>query len=77
MDTSKANCIDKDPNLFFPENVFAQKYSIMLAKAICQSCEIRTECLQTALDNNEYGIWGGTTDEERKRLRRKLRITVR
>ena len=39
------------------------------AKAVCAGCPVRQECLDTALTQNErYGIWGGLTDVERRRL---------
>ena len=42
------------------------------ALAICQDCPVRQECLQTALaDPNLYGVWGGTTQAERRRLHRR------
>jgi WhiB family redox-sensing transcriptional regulator len=42
------------------------------ARAICEDCEVREECLQTALaDPNLYGVWGGTTKAERRRIHRK------
>lgn len=40
------------------------------AKKICESCEVRSECLQYALENDErFGIWGGLSERERRRLR--------
>jgi WhiB family redox-sensing transcriptional regulator len=42
------------------------------ARAICQECPVRQECLETALaDANLYGVWGGYTKAERRRLRRR------
>ncbi len=42
------------------------------ALALCATCPVRTECLQYALRNSEnHGIWGGTTPEERRRMRRR------
>jgi len=42
------------------------------ARAICEGCPVRQECLQTALaDRNLFGVWGGTTEAERRRLRRR------
>ncbi|MET9725425.1 WhiB family transcriptional regulator [Streptomyces zaomyceticus] len=59
------------------ENLFAQGSSQNEAKAICTTCSVRTQCLAYALDNRiEYGIWGGTTERERRRLlRRKPAVT--
>jgi WhiB family redox-sensing transcriptional regulator len=41
------------------------------ALAYCYDCPIRPACLTWALTNNEPGIWGGTTDRDRARLRRR------
>lgn len=41
------------------------------AKAICEVCEVRSECLDHAIRHDErYGIWGGLTDSERRHLPR-------
>jgi WhiB family redox-sensing transcriptional regulator len=47
------------------------------AKQVCQSCPVRTECLAEALDNQiEWGVWGGTTERERRALlRRRPNVT--
>jgi WhiB family transcriptional regulator, redox-sensing transcriptional regulator len=43
------------------------------AKAVCQSCDAKEPCLAFALaTNQESGVWGGTSEEERRRLRRSL-----
>lgn len=39
------------------------------AIAICQECPVKDECLDWALQNEDYGIWGGTTPTQRKKLR--------
>jgi len=67
MDMEQAGCRAVDPDLFFPEgkNKREQEYN---AKQICASCPIITDCLQFAIDNKQVGIWGGTTDDERRHL---------
>ena len=40
------------------------------AKRICARCRVKTECLEWALEHEEQGIWGGTSDEERRKLKR-------
>jgi WhiB family redox-sensing transcriptional regulator len=66
-----SNCLDIDPDLFFPERGASQKE----AKAVCRSCIVREECLEYALDNHEkFGIWGGLSERERRRyLRQRAR----
>ncbi len=68
----QAACRASDPELFFPVGstgpVLAE---IEAATAVCKSCPVRQPCLQFALDTNQdAGIWGGTTEDERRRLRR-------
>jgi WhiB family transcriptional regulator, redox-sensing transcriptional regulator len=63
-----ANCLGVDPDLFFPE----RGGSTREAKEVCRGCVVRQECLQYALDNSEkFGIWGGLSERERRRLRRR------
>ena len=58
-------CKDVDTNLFFSE----LKSKIEKAKTICNSCPVKSECLEFALnDGIEFGIFGGATPQERKQL---------
>jgi len=62
-----ANCLGVDPDLFFPE----RGASTREAKEVCKGCVVRNECLEYALMNGEkFGIWGGLSERERRRLRR-------
>ncbi len=65
-------CRDEDPDLFFPSTSQGPSArQILAAKAVCASCAVRRECLGYALeDTHSYGVWGGTTEEERKAMRR-------
>lgn len=61
-----AVCAQTDPASFFP----SKGESTREAKAICGGCEARPDCLEYALDNDiRHGIWGGTSERERKKLR--------
>ena len=63
----QAKCLQADPETFFPE----KGGSTRDAKAICQGCPVREECLEYALANDErFGIWGGLSERERRRLKR-------
>src|SRR5439155_16769605 len=63
----EANCLGVDPDLFFPE----RGASTREAKEVCRGCVVRTECLEYALANGEkFGIWGGMSERERRRIRR-------
>lgn len=70
-----AACAGEDVNLFFGfdrENAREKGTREAKAKAICFGCPVRVECLEFALDNGEqYGIWGGLTEDERVLLRRR------
>ena len=63
----EANCLGVDPDLFFPE----RGASTREAKEVCRGCVVREECLEYALVNGEkFGIWGGLSERERRRMRR-------
>jgi WhiB family redox-sensing transcriptional regulator len=60
-------CAQTDPEAFFPE----KGGSTRDAKKICTTCEVKAQCLEYALQNDErFGIWGGLSERERRRLRR-------
>ena len=62
-------CAQTDPEAFFPE----KGGSTREAKKICTGCEVRSECLEYALQNDErFGIWGGLSERERRRLKRQV-----
>lgn len=64
---TRANCLGVDPDLFFPE----RGASTREAKSVCAGCEVKADCLEYALTNGEkFGIWGGLSERERRRLRR-------
>ncbi|SLH38627.1 WhiB family transcriptional regulator [Mycobacteroides abscessus] len=63
----KALCAQTDPEAFFPD----KGGSTREAKRICQGCEVKDECLEHAMANDErFGIWGGLSERERRRLKR-------
>ena len=65
--TTDALCAQVDPDLFYPETGAPNRD----AKQVCAGCNVRAECLAYALANRErFGVWGGTTERERRRLRR-------
>ncbi len=70
LDTSwqqYSNCLGVDPDLFFPERGASTKE----AKEVCRGCVVREDCLEFALQNGEkFGIWGGMSERERRRIRR-------
>lgn len=62
-------CAQTDPEIFFPEFTSSKK-DIQTAKAICRTCDFQTECLEYAVVTYSIGIWGGTTDRERRKFRK-------
>lgn len=75
-----AACREVDPKLFFPVGTAgpAVEAQVAGAKAICAACPIRGECLRFAVTTNqEYGIWGGLDEHERRDLRRQWRRRAR
>ena len=63
----EALCAQTDPEAFFPE----KGGSTREAKRVCVGCDVRAECLEFALRNDErFGIWGGLSERERRRLKR-------
>ena len=70
----EANCRGVDPDLFFPE----RGASTREAKAACRGCEARVDCLEYALAHGEkFGIWGGLSERERRRVRRQRALDRR
>jgi WhiB family redox-sensing transcriptional regulator len=59
--------------IFFP----SRGDSIDEARAICERCPVTQECLDFALANNCIGVWAGTSDRQRRRLRRGVRANGR
>ena len=67
-----ASCRSVDPDLFFPVGTTGMAVEqIESAKAVCDECPVSGPCLEFALSTNQdSGVWGGTSEEERRTLRR-------
>jgi WhiB family redox-sensing transcriptional regulator len=66
-----AACSGLPHDLFFPVGEVIDE-AVANAKGICAECAVEEECLEFALETNQrLGIWGGTSEEDRKALRRK------
>ena len=69
-----ANCRGADPDLFFPE----RGASTRTAKSICRESAVRAECLEFAIVSSEkFGIWGGLSERERRKIRRERAASAR
>ena len=67
MDYGTCRVDEVDPYVFFSE----AEWAVEVAAAACVRCHVRRECLVYAIRNKERGFWGGTSDEERDRIRRR------
>ena len=68
----RANCRGIPVKLFFPERGgFSQE-----AKACCTGCVVKAECYEYAMTSptQKFGVWGGTSERERRRLRKELKL---
>lgn len=61
-----ALCAQVDTNLFFPETPGS---SSLAAKRICAECPVKLPCREWAIENNEWGIWGGLSWNQRRQQR--------
>jgi WhiB family transcriptional regulator, redox-sensing transcriptional regulator len=71
----QAACRHRDPGIFFPIGKTGRALAdIGRAKAVCAACVVRSQCLSFALDTRQdYGIWGGYDEDERRALVRQQR----
>lgn len=62
-----ALCAQVDPELFFPDKGEPARAALR----VCAACPVRVQCLEDALTGDQrYGVWGGTTEIQRRRLRK-------
>lgn len=74
----KKPCNQSDPDVMFPDP--ADSDGVAFAKVICGFCDARDACLAEALRHSptkDYGVWGGTTEAERRAIRRRNRQSQR
>lgn len=60
-------CAQVDPEAHFPDEGGG---SVQSAKSVCRRCPVKAECLALAIERDEFGVWGGTTRGERRKMRR-------
>lgn len=73
-------CSDADPELFFPIGRAGRRdvEATIEAKRICNSCPVRRDCLEFAVEENlDHGVWGGATPSERRYQRREILATLK
>ena len=66
--TDQASCIGTDPEAFFPEDRGSDY--VPEVKRICKGCPVQSDCLSFAVRYRVQGYWGGTTEQESRRLKR-------
>jgi WhiB family redox-sensing transcriptional regulator len=67
----RGNCRDHPPSTFFPSD----GVGVDVARRICSDCPVKTPCLEYALRNGvDHGVWGGTSERERRRIARQRRL---
>jgi WhiB family redox-sensing transcriptional regulator len=68
----QGKCRDMDPAVFFPSDGIG----VQLAQRTCSECAVKSPCLEYALANRvDHGVWGGTSERERRRILRRRRIS--
>jgi len=82
FDTSRAACRGMDVEVFYPRITEASdrnrlKVLVREAVGVCEQCQVKDPCLDYALTNEPLGIWGGKTESQRMRMRRKHGIVIK
>lgn len=73
----RASCTYTDPDMFFTEQSDENyQRDTTMAKTVCGRCVYKVECLEWAMESREMGVWGGTSDLDRRQLRRKNRSSL-
>jgi len=67
----RAECKKHDPRLWFADDHHDQAKAML----ICKTCPVQTECLDFALEHNERGVWGSTSERARRRMKREAPTT--
>ena len=71
---AEGKCRSMDPDIFFPSDGIG----VQAAQRICAECPVKAECLEYALDVRvDHGVWGGTSERERRRILRARRMSRR
>jgi len=69
----QGNCRHEPPSIFFPSD----GVGVEVAKRICATCPVVDTCLTYALDNRiDHGVWGGSSERQRRRLLKGRRLPV-
>jgi WhiB family redox-sensing transcriptional regulator len=66
-------CRSMDLAVFFPDDRVEEQRAAREIKAVCKTCSFQKACLEWAVKYSERGIWAGTTEEERRLMRRRMK----
>ncbi len=70
---AQGNCQDEPPSMFFPSD----GVGVEVARRVCATCPVKSPCLEYALRNRiDHGVWGGTSERERRRILRQRRLAT-
>lgn len=72
--TGEANCNGIDVEMFFSQGSEKQYKEPELLKRVCNNCVVKSECLDYALHHAVIGWWGGTSERQRRTIRKKQNI---
>ena len=68
---ARGKCKEVAPDIFFPSDGMG----VQVAQRICAECPVSSACLEYALEHHiDHGVWGGTSERERRRILRRRRI---
>jgi len=70
-------CAQVDPELFFPNNASEATKLKRVVIPICRACSFQTKCLEYAINSDVYGIWAGTSDTDRMKIRKQKGLKVK
>lgn len=66
----EGNCRNHPPEVFFPSD----GVGVLIAQRICETCPVKAECLEHALEERiDHGVWGGASERQRRRLLKQRR----
>lgn len=69
LNNATPNCASTDPDAFFLERG-SSRWESEAARRVCASCLLIEPCREWAIEKHEFGVWGGTTELDRKRIRK-------
>ncbi len=65
-------CKGMGPDFFFGED--EEHVHLDECRKVCDGCKVAAECLEHAIKWERYGVWAGTTEPQRERIRRQRRF---